>query len=803
MDALLQDLRFALRTLRRDLAFAVLLVLTLATGIGANAAVFSVVRSVLLDPLPYPEADRLAVLWSELPSEGVLDATSGYANVQDWRAQSRSFEVLATFDPITLTATDGEWPERLSGVKAAAGLLPLLGVAPAMGRTFSEAEERALAPVAVIGDALWRRRFAGAPDALGRTVEIAGERFEVIGVMPPEFGFPDAGTDLWIPQSWFTDRAAASTERGTGSWHVAGRLRPGVSLGEARRELGAVAARLEDAHPESNAGLRVDVVGLRDQVTGGSFRLALWALFGAVGLVLLMASANAAHMILARGMGRAHELALRLSLGASTRRLVRQALTESVVIAALAGVAGLALAAVGIRLLVWLAPASLPRIAEVRLDAAVVGYAASLSLVVGMLAGSAPALSLARGRLYDALREGRTVVGGGRAELARKGLIVFQFALALVLVFGASLVVRSFVEARRVDPGFDSAGVLMANLSVEDATRRLSFYREVTELVPTIPGVAASGLIEDLFIGGASNRAIAVEGSRADRPTLTPLRLDAIAGDLFGALGAPLREGRGFVPADDSDAVPVAIVNETMARRFWPGESPVGKRFRMADGGPGAPWLKVVGVAADLRRQGPETPPIPQAFVPYAQAPSRNMVLLVRGVGAVQTQGLAAALRSRMAEVDRSVPLYGVSPLDEALGRYLLERRFQSALLGLFSVIALVLAALGIYGLLQYSVSQRTREIGVRLALGGTSAQVVGMVLRQGLSLAIRGLAVGLVAALLLSWALSALLFRASGLDPTHLLSTTAILLLTAAAACYLPARRAARVDPVTALRHR
>lgn len=799
MDILRQDVRYALRTLRRDRGFAAVVVLTLAVGIGLNTAVFSVVRAVLLEPLPYKDPDRLVMLWSGLPERGVQDATSAYANVLDLKAQTRAFESLATFDPISLTLTDGEWPEKTSAVKASAHLFSVLGVAPALGRVFSLQEERQRAAVVVVGQGLWRRRFGGSPDIVGRTLEIGGAPFQVIGVMPEGFAFPDEQSQLWLPQTLFTDWEATLAERGTGPWRVVGRLKPGVTLPAAREELSVLAGRLEQMHGTANAGLRFDAVTLHDQVTGTAFQMALWTLFGAVGLVLLIACANGAHMILTRGLNRAHEVALRVALGASTSRLIRQALTESLLLSLAAGVAGVLLAWAGLRLLVALAPGNLPRLAEIHVDSAVLLYATAVSVAVGIAFGVAPTLGLSRSPLFDALREGRNPSQRTRGHSVRNLLIVFQFALAIILVFGASLLVQSLIRARGVDPGFQVENVLMANLSVESSAQRIPFYEQVVRDVRTIPGVGAVGLVEDLFISGAPSRPVTIEGRGAGEPAVTPLRIDAIAGDLFHTLGVPLREGRGFSPADGPDAPPVAIVNETMARRFWPGESPLGKRFRTGGPQSEAPWTEVVGVMADMYRQGPERAPIPQAFRPYVQEPSRNMVLLIRT--AQPAPGLAAAVRARLAAIDRTVPLYSVTTVAEASARYLLQRRFQTVLLGLFSAIALLLAALGIYGLIQYSVAQRTREIGVRIALGGSSGRVVAMVLRQGLAVAVPGLAMGMTGALLLSHALSSLFFGVAASDWTSIVVTSAVLLLAATLACYLPARRAARIDPLTALR--
>ncbi|MGH7446857.1 MAG: ABC transporter permease [Longimicrobiales bacterium] len=799
MDVLWQDLRHTVKALRRQFGFTAVLVLTLAVGIGVNTAVFTLVHSTLLEPLPYADPDRLVMVWTEIPARGVREGTSAYANVHDWKTQTRIFEELATFDPTTLTLTGGESAEQVSTAKASSNLFATLGVAPLLGRGFSLEEEQQRAAVVVLSHEFWTERFGAAPEAIGETIEIAGNRFRVVGVMPEGFAFPGRNTRLWLPQTLFTDWEATVQQRGTGAWRVIARLQAGVSLDRARAEMRTLATRLEQQYPAANAGLGVNVVSLHEQVTGFSFRLSLWAMFGAVSLVLLLACANAAHLILARGMDRGPEFALRHALGATTPRLIRQAVTENVVLALIAGIAGLLLAAGGLRLLIALAPANLPRLDEVGIDVSVLAYAAAVSLVAGVLFGTAPAVSAARENLFGVLREGRGATARTGGYRARSLLIVFQFTLAIILVFGANLLIRSLLEVRDVDAVFISENVLMANLSVEESARRITFYEQALQEVQAIPGISAAGIIEDLFISGAAHRAIVIEGRPTNEASFEQIRFDAIAGDLLQTVGVQIREGRGFSGNDAAGATPVAIINEVMARRFWPGQSPVGRRFR--PGGPEsrAAWIEIVGVVGDMRRQGLESEPIAQVFRPFAQEPSRNMNLLVRSDLPVST--LTSTIRARIAAIDRTVPLYHITTVDQALDGYLLQRRFQTYLLGLFSAIAVTLAAVGIYGLIQYSVTRRTHELGVRMALGASSNGLVLMVVHQGLSLALPGLAAGMLCALWLSDTVSALLFGISATDFTNILVPAAILLTTALVASYIPARRAATLDPMTVLR--
>jgi len=664
-----------------------------------------------------------------------------------------------------------------------------------VGRTFTSNEAEAAEALVVASHTFASARFADPSAALGRVLVLDGESFEVIGVMPPDFAYPGADIQLWLPPPHFTTWDAEAAGRGTGSWRVLGRLRAGVTLEAARADLRSVAAALEDEHPE-NSGLGIRAVPLQEQQAGASRRVALRMLFGAVALVLLIACANAGHLMLTRSIDRAGDRAIRTALGASRMRLARQALAENLLIALLAGLLGAAVATAGVELLASVASVDVIG-PDVGVGAPALVYVAGLSALIGTAFGVAPLLR--RTAPAPDLMGYRVISSGAGSRRARRALIAAQIGLALILVFSASLLLRSLFASAAVDPGFDPDGVLWANLSVPEPEDRLAFYEGAVESVSSLEGVEAAGIIEDLFISGAPNVQITVEASSIQRTTRMPLRIDAIAGDFFGAIGAPLVAGRLFTSADRADSPPVAIVNETMARRLWPGESALGRRFHSGDASSGASTVEVVGVVGDMRRQGLELEPIAQVFRPYAQAPSRNMNLLMRSE--IAPAALTPVLRQRLAAVDPTVPLYGVTTVAQGMDRYVAPRRLQTFLLGVFSTVALILAAVGVYGVLHYSVSKRSQEIGIRVAVGARPGDVVRMILREGLMLAIPGIALGLLGALWVSEWLTALLFEVSASDPWSITSTGITLLGATLLASYLPARRAAAVDPNAALR--
>ena len=802
-DEMIQDLRLGVRMLVKHPSFTVIAVLTLALGIGANITIFSVVNAVLLRPLPYPDAERLVMLWSEAPAQNIRERASGYANVADWREQNKSFEDIAVSDPTVVTLTGGAELEQVMSIRATANLIPVLGVVPMLGRTFTADEVQQKVRVVVLSHGLWQRRFGGSPNVLGQTLEIDGMSSQVIGVMPEHFR-GDEGTPVWEPHTLFPDWEAQKAQRGTGNWRVVGRLAARVSLAQAQTEMNAIAQRLEQAYPGANKGLGINLVPLQIQQTGSTVRLALWMLFGAVVLVLLIACTNVANLMLARGIAREREMAIRMALGAGRGRLIRQLLTESALLVLLAGTIGLLIASWGIQAVLRLSPANLPRLDGVTIDAKVLAFTTIVSLLTGLLFGLAPALKISQTQPGAALKDGRSASGGISGSL-RSMLVIAEFSLTVLLLAGAGLLLRSFSRLQAVDPGFDPTRVLSVQLtpdrnSTPDQWR--VFYGQVSERIAALPGVEAIGLTSEIFISGNPSELVTLEGAAPEAAATAriPFRRDVIGESFFQTLRVPLRKGRFFSPQDNQAAEPVTIINETMARQFWPGEEALGKRFRLGRAQSTNPWLTVVGVVGDMRRQSLERQPIAQIFSPHLQSPEqRRLMLLIRTTG--EPAQFAAVVRNEIRAIDKTVLVSGGATLESLLARNMGQRRFQTWLLALFSVIALLLAAVGIYGVMSYLVTQHRREIGIRMALGAQARDVLRLVIGQGMSLALCGVGIGLLAAFGLTQVLTGLLFGVTATDPATFIATPMVLLLVALLACYLPARRATKVDPMLALR--
>ena len=800
LDTVGQDIRYGLRAMRRNPGFTAVAVLTLAIGIAANTAIFSVVNAVLLRPLPYKEPGRLAMLWTDDPKHDVREEGVSYPNFADWRTTSRSFEDMAIISrnhPVTLTGDDP--PQHVESAVVSANVFPVLGVAPDIGRTFSEDDVAHQTRTIVLSHGFWQRAFAGSPAALGRTVDIDGQPWTVIGVMPASFQFPSADVQFWKQLTSARTWRNIQRERYSDWGRVIGRLKPHVTVDDAQAELGVIGKRLERAYPPTApdagdfAGFGVNVVPLTTQITGRDLPLALWVLLGAVLFVLLIACSNVANLLLARGTTRQREIAVRQALGAARARIVRQLLTESLLLAGLAGVLGLALAALGVRTLVVLGPPNLPRLEEVHIDPIVLAFTMGASLVAGVLFGFAPALRLSRA---DGLGGRTSQVSAGGTRL-RGSLVVVEFALSAMLLCGAGVLLRSFLRVQAIDPGFNARRVLTMRIdSPGNEPGIVGFYQQVLARVAALPGVEAAGVIEDVLQRRNPDYGITIDG-HTTQPS-EPLSADSISAGCFQALGVRLVRGRLFSDRDRGGP-PAAVINETMARHVWPGEDPIGKRFRETDALPKHPWYSVIGVVTDMRRQGLEREPIAQIFWPQFERPVGTMDLVVRT--AADPTRLAAAVRREIQAIDKRTPVFNISTLEQRLDASIASRRFQTLLLGLLSAIAVGLAAIGIYGLMHYGVAQRTREIGIRMALGAEAGDVLRLILREGALLALIGLAAGLAGSLMVTRLLSRLLFQVTPTDPLTFAIVPALMAAIALAACFVPARRAARIDPLAALR--
>ncbi|HUR95878.1 MAG TPA: ABC transporter permease [Gemmatimonadales bacterium] len=807
MDGLLQDLRYALRSLGRSPGFAGITLLTLALGIGANTAIFSVVNAVLLRPLPFLEPDRL-VRVRELYGAGEQGSVSG-PNFLDWRARNHVFERMTASRGVTVSLLEGGEPEEVQATAVTVDFFRVLGVAPAIGRGFVEGEDQGEGQAVVLGDALWRTRFGADPAVVGRAVNLSGRTYTVIGVAPPALDYPGR-TQLWLPLGFGTGRTLV---RDSHSYDVLGRLRPGVAIEDAERDLAAVARTLAEQYPESNTGRSVIARSLSAESVQ-AIRPALLMMSGAVGLVLLIACANVANLFLARAVGRQREFALRAALGARRWRLARQVLAEALLIAGLGGMLGVLLASWSIDLLVALQPGVIPRIGEVTIDRTALVFTLAVSLLVGVAFGVAPALAVSAHDPASSFRgEGRGT-GGTRASRFRAGLVVAQLSLALVLVTGAALLAVSVRHLAGVALGFEPEGVVTFDLSLStarypDPSAQRRFVQRVLERVHAIPGVQQTGAVFFLPLGSGDSRGdVAIEGQ--DPPALgqehyAGFRL--VAGDYLRAMGLSARRGRLLGPDDIEGAPLVAVVNEALVRSYFGGQNPIGQRITFGTPDSTAEWRTIVGVVGDVRHGGLTADPLAEIYVPQRQlAPDFWSIFVpiplsfvVRGTSDATT--LAAGIKAAVRDVDPQQPVSRVRDAGELVRAAMARYRFNMLLLTLFGVVALTLASVGVYGVMAYTVSQRTREMGIRLALGAQARSVQALVLRQGLAMTVVGIGFGVLGALVLARLLGSLLYEVSPSDPRVLIGATLLLAGVSVVACLVPAVRATRVDPIEALR--
>jgi len=791
------DIRFGLRMLIRNPGVTILATLALALGIGGNTVIFSVVNAVLLRPLPVSEPERLVWIWANSPSRNLAFAFTGYSIYDEWRAGSTSFESISAYSPRSSTLLVGNDPERVDVLQVNASFFSMLGVRPFAGRDFVPEEDQPGAPrVAIVAYELWQRRFGSDLNIIGRSVDLDGQLVTVRGVLPRGFAFPAKAADVYVP-------IAASTARGAVAPSVGAyaRLKRGVPIERAQAELDSITRRQEAMYPGMR-GRGAQIWRVRD-FTVRDVRLSLLVLFGAVGLVLLIACANVANLLLVRASQRQREVALRTALGAGRWRIVRQLLTESVMLGICGGAAGLALAAAGIRLLPRYGPQQMPFLKQVTLDSSVLGFAMLASVLTGILFGLAPAFSGYRDSIYDMLKQGSAGAGESRGRNRfRSVLVVAEVALALLLTIGATLMMRTLIRLQATNPGFDPEGVMTASVSLPLAKypkpeQRVAYYRGVLDRLAGMPGVQVASMVSLIPFGGSNTgQNLLIEGQPAPRPEDTPIFWQRIIDPAyFRVMRIPLLRGREFTEQDNGSPR-TAIINETMAKRFWPGEDPIGKRFGLPARGNVLPdrGNTVVGIVGDVKFTSLTKPAEPEFYEPYRQAPSAEMILTVRGAG-------ATVLREAVRAVDATQPLSKVKTMDEYASDAVSTSRLSAMLLTGFGGTALLLAAVGIYGVISFSVTRRTREIGLRMALGAAGREVTRMVVGQAVVLASIGAALGVGGALALGRVMQGMLFGVSSKDPLLYVEVSVLLIAIATFAAYVPARRAARISPSVALR--
>lgn len=803
LETLVQDLRYALRLIRRGPAFAAVTVATIALGIGANAAIFSVVNGVLLRPLPYAEPDRLVRMYLVNPAQDISDGRLSVPDVDDWRARTRAFASIAGYSTFPVIHTGHGDPTELQSTFVVGDFFGTLGTSARLGRTLLEDDVRKAIPNVVISERLWRTRF-GASDGMIGTVLVLGARpYTVVGIMPADFRFPSSDVDFWAPHSVLSDEAVGPRVRNQRGLESVARLAPGATLQQAQGDVNAVAAQLATEYPNTNKGWNAArVVPLRTAIVG-HVDTALLVVLAVVGLILLIACANLANLFLARGTARAHEMATRAALGAGRLRIVRQLLTESLLLGLLGGILGLALSFWAVEVLLALSAETLPRADDVRIDGRVIGYGLLLSVLAAVLFGILPAVRAAHANTRQEMRSDRGAIGGGGP--LRSALVVAQVGLALLLVIGAGLMARSFLELRAVDPGFDPDQVLAVTLPFTEAgvsgdlgAHLIQRREQIVERLGALPGVVAAGSIRTLPLeGDCGDTLVFIKADGSAAPDGGPLRAPncLVSPGYLDAMRIPLVRGEPLPDRRAEGAPAPFVISEAAARRFWPGQDPVGQVVRANYGGRAV----VVGVVGDVRQQGLAADPPPVVYFNQTISPRMSTTVVLRTT--VDPMSLAGAVRESIRNLDPNQPIRSITTLGDVMSESIARDRFFTILFGLFGFLALLLAAVGVYGVLAYSVGQRTREIGVRMALGAQVTDVLRMVVGEGMRLVVIGVALGAVAGLVLTRVLTSQLYGVSATDPLTFVLAPAVLLAVALLASYLPARRATRIQTMAALR--
>lgn len=803
----MQDLRHALRLLRKNPGFTAIAVLALALGIGANTAIFSVVDAVLLQQLPYQDPDRIAMVWEDVSWAGFPRNTPAPANWVDWRKQNTVFTDIAASAGRSANLTGDGPPEFILGRRTTANFWAVLGARPLMGRTFTDEEDQKVAKVVVISYSLWQRRFGGDPKIIGRKIILSDEPFEVIGVMPSGFVFPSRLTDIWTPASMTPQELS---RRGSHYLQCVARLKPGVSMAQAQSEMSVIAKRLGEQYPDENRRVGAVVVSLRENLVGNT-KLALIVLLVAAGCVLLIACANLANLLLARAAGRRQEMAVRAALGAGRGRIIRQMLTESLLLAAGGAILGLAFARLGMIVLEKLIPNGLA-LPKLSLDWRVLAFTAGIAVLTGILFGLAPALAMSRTELHDTLKQGGRGSAGTRRHWLRDALVVSEVALALLLLTGAGLMIQTLRNLENVDIGMRrdhllTLGTDLPRSRYPDFPKRNAFFRAVLDKIRTIPGVTSVAYTSNLPLTAFGNTSgYTLEGETRGDGRAQDALFRVVTPGFFQTIGASLREGRLFTDDDRANTTPVMVINETFANLHWPGQSPIGKRFHVSFNTTKLDdrrWLTIIGVVKEIRERGIDAELKQAMYMPEAQS---ELYWPIPSDLAIRTSidplTITSAVREAIWAVDKDQPIARVRSMEQVSERQLEARQQQMTLLTAFAGLALILASLGIYGVLSYAVAQRTQEIGVRMSLGATPQSIVGLVLNRGLLLTALGLAIGVIGSIVAGRLIKTMLFGVKEQDPVTLVGVSVILLAVAATACLLPAWRASRVDPVIALQN-
>src|SRR5215813_8068103 len=811
-DEMFQDLRYGARMLLRQRAFTIAAVIALALGIGANTAVFSVVNAVLLRPLPYQNSDRMTLIWGNFMTFGMERLRAKAAEYVDYRDQTQSFETVAAFSADDFNFTGGRQPDRVAGARVTANLFPTLGARAAQGRLISpEENQTGRDSVVVVSHQFWQKRMGGEANVIGRGVSLDDRNYTVIGVMPADFEFPHPSfnfaepVEFWIPLAFTTEQVA---QRKRPSYlNVIGLLKPNVTVEQARAEMAALGRRFEREHKSyrgpnnSDMGWRITFIPLQEQIVAKS-RRALLVLLVAVGLVLLIACANAANLLLMRATVRQKEMAIRAAMGAHRLRLIRQLLTESLLIAGLGGAGGLTLAWFGVKALVALGPDNLPRLQEINVDGRALFFTLALSVMTGLIFGLAPALQASSPDLQQTLKEGGAAATRGRHWL-RNLLVVGEMAIAMTLLVGAGLMLKSFVRLQRVNPVVNAGKLLSVEINLPEtrypeAAQAAAFFQELIRRVESLPGLESASLSTHQPLSGvATDDPFSIEGRPLDFNNAPVAGWQSVTPNHFRTLGIPFVAGRDFTERDNAEGPAEAIINEALARRYFRNENPIGKRLTL--GLPRPPWLTIVGVVKDIPHRGLESKAEPDWYLSYPGQPRRYRYLLARASS--DPASLASAVRGQISAIDKDQPVTAIKTISEVISSTTAPRRFNTLLLAIFAAVALALSAVGIYSVISYSVTQRTQEVGIRMALGAQPGDVVRLILKQGLTLTLIGVAAGALGALAAARVMSGLLYGVTATDPATFVMISLLLSIVAMLACYLPARRAARVEPMAALR--